>query len=196
MGRPPKFSADEILDKALPVFWRRGFAATTLEELETATGLGRQCLYNQFTDKQGLYRAALRRYGEHADAMVAPLRAPDATLETVQDFFDRARKRQRSIDCGGCMFARLAAEKLDDPEVAAIAAAGTKAVRAAITAIVAREIARGRIRDSRPAGQIADFLWSVNTGVSSLGLSEDGDAAGANVTRLAIDLLTAQAVPA
>jgi len=195
MGRPAKFSPEEILDKALPVFWRRGFAATTLEELETATGLGRQCLYNQFTDKQGLYRAAVRRYGDLSAAATAPLRAPGATLDTIQAFFAGGRKHQRSLDCGGCLYARLAAEKLDDAEVAAVVAAGTAAVRAVMAAIIARDIAAGRIRDARPPEQIADFLWSVNTGAASLGHSADGAVAADNVMRLAIDLLAASAQP-
>jgi AcrR family transcriptional regulator len=196
MGRPPRLSTDEILDRALPVFWRRGFAAATLEELETATGLGRQCLYNQFADKQGLYRAAVRHYGDRFAGIMAPLRAADADLGTLLRFFAAGRQRMRAAHCGGCLFARLAAEPLDDPEVAAIVAEGTRVVRAAITAIVAREINAGRIRDPRPPEQLADFLWALNAGTASLGFTDDGDAAAANALRLAVDLLTGNAIPA
>ena len=38
MARPRNFSREGVLEKALPVFWKHGFADTSLQELEKATG--------------------------------------------------------------------------------------------------------------------------------------------------------------
>src|SRR5271163_274346 len=64
MGRPKGFSREEVLEKAMPVFWKRGFADTTLQELEQATGVNKSGLYTEFRDKEDLFVACLRHYLE------------------------------------------------------------------------------------------------------------------------------------
>ena len=51
MGRPKKFTGKGVLEKALPVFWRRGFADASLHELEQATGANKSGLYSEFEDE-------------------------------------------------------------------------------------------------------------------------------------------------
>jgi AcrR family transcriptional regulator len=65
MGRPKNFSREEVLEKAMPVFWKHGFADTTLQDLERATGVNKSGLYTEFRDKEDLFLACLRRYLEH-----------------------------------------------------------------------------------------------------------------------------------
>jgi TetR/AcrR family transcriptional regulator, copper-responsive repressor len=62
MGRPKKFNREGVLDKALPVFWRRGFADASLHELEQATGVNKSGLYAEFEDKEDLFIHSLRYY--------------------------------------------------------------------------------------------------------------------------------------
>ena len=64
MGRPRNFSRDEVLEKAMPVFWKHGFADTTLQDLERATGVNKSGLYTEFRDKEDLFVACLRHYLE------------------------------------------------------------------------------------------------------------------------------------
>jgi TetR/AcrR family transcriptional regulator, copper-responsive repressor len=64
MGRPKSFSREEVLEKAMPVFWKHGFADTTLQELEQATGVNKSGLYTEFRDKKDLFVACLRHYLE------------------------------------------------------------------------------------------------------------------------------------
>src|SRR6202522_336114 len=64
MGRPKGFSREEVLEKAMPVFWKHGFADTTLYELEQATGVNKSGLYTEFRDKEDLFVACLRHYLE------------------------------------------------------------------------------------------------------------------------------------
>jgi len=54
MGRPKNFSREEVLEKAMPVFW----------ELERATGVNKSGLYTEFRDKEDLFVACLRHYLE------------------------------------------------------------------------------------------------------------------------------------
>jgi AcrR family transcriptional regulator len=62
MGRPKTFSREGVLEKALPVFWKHGFADTSLQELEKATGVNKSGLYAEFADKGDLYLESLRHY--------------------------------------------------------------------------------------------------------------------------------------
>src|SRR5271167_2286446 len=62
MGRPKGFSREEVLEKAMPVFWKHGFADTSLQELERATGVNKSGLYTEFRDKEDLFVACLRHY--------------------------------------------------------------------------------------------------------------------------------------
>jgi TetR/AcrR family transcriptional regulator, copper-responsive repressor len=64
MGRPKNFSREGVLEKAMPVFWKHGFADTSLQELERATGVNKSGLYTEFRDKGDLFVACLRHYLE------------------------------------------------------------------------------------------------------------------------------------
>ena len=64
MGRPKNFSREEVLEKAMPVFWKHGFADTSLQELERATGVNKSGLYTEFRGKEDLFVACLRHYLE------------------------------------------------------------------------------------------------------------------------------------
>src|ERR1700732_779771 len=64
MGRPKNFSREGVLEKALPVFWRRGVTVATHHELEQATGVNKSGLYSEFEDKEDLFVQSLRYYLE------------------------------------------------------------------------------------------------------------------------------------
>jgi AcrR family transcriptional regulator len=64
MGRPKKFNREDVLKKAMPVFWRRGFADASLHELELATGVNKSGLYSEFEDKGDLFVQSLQYYLE------------------------------------------------------------------------------------------------------------------------------------
>ena len=64
MGRPKNFSREEVREKAMPVFWKHGFADTSLHELERATGVNKSGLYTEFRDKEDLFVECLRHYLE------------------------------------------------------------------------------------------------------------------------------------
>src|SRR3984885_11024772 len=64
MGRPKNFNREEVLEKAMPVFWKQGFADTSLQDLERGTGVNKSGLYSEFRDKEDFFVACLRHYLE------------------------------------------------------------------------------------------------------------------------------------
>jgi len=67
MGRPKNFTREAVLEKALPVFWRQGFADASLHKLEQATGVNKSGLYAEFKDKEDLFVQSLRYYLENLE---------------------------------------------------------------------------------------------------------------------------------
>jgi len=88
MPRPRSFDEDAVLDQAVQLFWERGFEGTSLADLETHLGLGRQSLYNAFGDKQTLFLKALERYQRGVvEKRFGHLTAPGAGLDAIRAFF-------------------------------------------------------------------------------------------------------------
>jgi AcrR family transcriptional regulator len=76
-GRPRGFDVDVALDRALNVFWRKGYEGASLDDLTAAMGINRPSLYAAFGNKEELFRKVLERYAQgpaaHAcKAMQAP----------------------------------------------------------------------------------------------------------------------------
>lgn len=69
-GRPRAFNVDEALDRALDVFWRKGYEGATLPDLTEAMGINRPSLYAAFGNKEELFRKAIDRYAEGPAAFV------------------------------------------------------------------------------------------------------------------------------
>ena len=71
MGRPRAFDMDQALERALQVFWRKGYEAASLADLTEAMGINPPSLYAAFGNKEGLFRKAVERYvterGRHWD---------------------------------------------------------------------------------------------------------------------------------
>lgn len=62
MARTKNFTREEVLNKSVPLFWKKGFAETSVHDLEVATGVNKSGLYSEFANKEDLYLASLSHY--------------------------------------------------------------------------------------------------------------------------------------
>jgi TetR/AcrR family transcriptional repressor of nem operon len=75
---------------AITAFWAKGFEATTLTDLEAATGVDRSSIYNSFGGKEGLYRSAAAAYVDSAEEVLfEPLHRGTAGAADIVEFLDR-----------------------------------------------------------------------------------------------------------
>ena len=82
-----QFNEEETLERAMHVFWRRGYASTSMQDLAQATGVLRGSLYNAYGDKQSIFLLAFARYKQRYLAAVREhMRADDPVL-ALRNFF-------------------------------------------------------------------------------------------------------------
>lgn len=62
MARPRSFDPDQTLGALKALFWEKGYEGTSMQDIEAATGLGKQSLYRVWADKRAMYLAALASY--------------------------------------------------------------------------------------------------------------------------------------
>lgn len=67
MGRIKNFTREEVLEKSLQLFWKKGFADTSLKDIENATGVNKSGLYSEFKDKDDLFLESLKHYRDSAN---------------------------------------------------------------------------------------------------------------------------------
>ena len=113
MARPRKFDESDVVAAARDEFWSRGYAATSVDDLTSVTGLGKGSLYGAFGDKHGLFLRALDDYiGIALDGVRAQLRDPAYSAYDRLTRHIRAQAREIAADKSrrGCMMAKSAAE--------------------------------------------------------------------------------------
>ncbi|WP_328187207.1 TetR/AcrR family transcriptional regulator [Marinobacter sp. OP 3.4] len=90
-GRPPKYDRDTALAQAAEVFWERGFAATSLDDLAQAMNMNRPSLYNAFGDKETLYRQAMAWVDRRlSDQLGTALDTEPDLNRALKAFYDKA----------------------------------------------------------------------------------------------------------
>jgi len=78
-GRPRQFDADAALNRAMQLFWRKGYEGTSLTDLTRAMNINRPSLYAAFGNKKNLFNSAIDRYSAGpACYFTAALKAPTA----------------------------------------------------------------------------------------------------------------------
>jgi len=105
VGRPRGFCKDEALDRALQVFWRKGFEGASICDLTEAMGINPPSLYAAFGNKEQLFRQALDRYADvHAAARTEALAAPRAREAMAVLLRQTARSLTDKSSPAGCLY--------------------------------------------------------------------------------------------
>lgn len=168
----------------MEVFWAKGFAATSTEELLSAMGIGRQSLYNAFGDKRQLYLEALRSYQrEITSAHLSRLSAPASSLDGIRDLLIGLAPADDKLRTLGCMGVGSVAEfGSTDPELVAMREKVSPVLQARLVARLEEGQAAGEINPALDPAQAAAF---VQVTMAGLQVAARGGAAAAELHALA-----------
>jgi len=104
-GRPREFDAEKALDKALYVFWQRGYEGASLTDLTEAMGISRPSLYAAFGNKEELFRRALDRYAQKGPGAIRCEALAEPTARKVVEHLLRSVAMTLTDPCNpaGCL---------------------------------------------------------------------------------------------
>ena len=165
MPRKKEFDVDMVLDKAMQAFWRRGYEATSLNDLLDCMQIQRASLYNAFVDKHTLFLDTLRRYDAvyRQAEVLKRVRMASPRQAILGLFQDTVTEVVKHGALNGCFLINTALElSPHDPEVA-------KFVREALTHME-QKFFRKMIEKGRDIGEIAKSVVPAPTARALLSL--------------------------
>jgi TetR/AcrR family transcriptional repressor of nem operon len=168
MGRPRSFDRDAVLDRAMGLFWRKGYGATSVKDILAATGLNPGSLYEAFGDKHGLFLESVTRYRRTVVARrLAELKGPGSPRRRIEGFFeDLVRFSVEEGRLMGCLMTNSAIELAPHDRDAAIAVAANVAeMEAAFRQTLKQARAAGEIGSTKPAAELARYLTASVQGL-------------------------------
>ena len=168
MARPREFNQDEVLEKAMHLFWEKGYEATSVQDLVARTGVKGQSLYNVFGNKHDLYLKALERYRESGQEGLILLRSEQPIRDKLRAFFGLIVGALLADPCHrGCFMANTTAERAARDEKAAclVMAHLTDTETAFEQALVVAQ-RKGEIAGDKDAKALARFLFSSLQGLT------------------------------
>lgn len=176
MARPFEFDPDIAIDRALEVFWQKGYAGTTPQDLLEATGIGKGSFYNYFKSKHNMFELCLQRYrSSQADAMIAFLKQPVSAKVRLRGALEQLiRFDLEGPVRKGCMAVNTAAELATSDESAlGIVQAMFDRTEAAFAQLIEDGQSTGDIRTDIDAASLASLLFTTVLGLRIAGLVAD-----------------------
>mgnify|MGYP002624195552 CR=1 FL=1 len=192
MARPREFEREDVIAKALGVFWRKGYQATSVQDLVDATRLNRGSLYDTFGDKHGLFLEAVRHYRRNITAQrLARLEEPGNARRRIAAFFDDMV--EFSVGEGrllGCLMTNSAIELAPhDRDTRLAVAGGMAATEAAFRRVLKRARKNGEISADKSPSDLARFFTTTANGLRVLAKVQPDQAALRAAVRVALTVL-------
>lgn len=168
MARAREFDIDEVLDKAMQLFWAKGYSATSMVELEQGLGINKFSLYNTFGNKHDLYMATLKRYEKKITSqLVKLLTEGESGLDAIDrslDFLGQSLHTQ--FDKRGCFLLNSGCELgAHDAEVSAKVQSMVGNIEDAYYQALSTAQKRGELSSSLNLQDFARFLLALNNGI-------------------------------
>ncbi|MFH7017682.1 TetR/AcrR family transcriptional regulator [Flavobacterium sp. FlaQc-47] len=178
MARTKEFNEDKALDKAIEIFWHKGYNGTSAQDLVTHLGLSRSSLYDTFGDKQKLFSQSLQRYQKNAQNQIVELfDQSDNIKETLRDIFKQAviESLEDSIT-KGCFMVNSSVElAMHDEEIAKIVKDNSRIMEEVFTKAVQKGQDSGQISKNLDARTLARFIFNNYSGIRVLARAGERD---------------------
>ncbi len=167
MSRPKSFDPDVALDKAMHVFWHKGYEATSMEDLLEAMDLNRGSLYDTFGNKRALFLKVLDRYCTGlVGGRFAALTQPGPALPRLRRFVtDMVTMALADPERRGCLIANTAVELAPHhQDIQRKLAQVMKGTEEAFFDVLRRAKAQGELSKDKDPRALARFLTTMMQG--------------------------------
>ena len=174
-GRPRAFDPDLVLERAMHVFWAKGYEGASLSDLTRAMRINRPSLYAAFGNKEELFRKVLDRYVNGPLAYFGEaLSAPKARDVIEQIFLGAAKMAGDSTVPSGCLMVQGALAVGDAAGSVRKEATGR---RAAAEVVLRRRLQRAKREGDLPQNadpaELSHYVMTVLQGMAVQGADQD-----------------------
>lgn len=112
MARTREFEPNDVIEKAVSLFWEKGYADTSMDDLVKHTGVSRYGIYGEFGNKRELFLRALEHFhGKFGQELLQDLAQPEAGLPELRGFYQKILEYAKTEDgYMGCFMCNTAVE--------------------------------------------------------------------------------------
>ncbi|MFQ3556039.1 TetR/AcrR family transcriptional regulator [Streptomyces gramineus] len=193
MARPRKFDEQQVLATAQEQFWAHGYAATRMDDIAAATGLGKGSLYGAFGGKQDLFHRVFDDYCTSVvDATAQQLRGDDENAYTRLSAHIHAVAAASAADTAqrGCLLAKGTAELAEhDKTVATRAHTAIDTLHTLLKDDIAACQRNGDLDADANPGQLAALVLAVLRGIEALAKAGADEKTLTDIARTALAVL-------
>lgn len=178
MARTKEFNEEKVLDKAIEIFWHKGYNGTSAQDLVTHLGLSRSSLYDTFGDKQKLFSMALKRYQKQGQDYVKNLleESEDVKATLTVIFKQAVLESLEDRITKGCFMVNSSVElAMHDEEIAKIVNDNRQTMEDVFLKAVTKGQEAGQISTKQNARTLARFIFNNYTGIRVLARSGEKD---------------------
>ncbi len=172
MARPLAFDRQAALERAMQVFWTKGYTATSVADLTAAMNLSKSSLYGAFGNKHAIFLEAIEFYRDHVTARVrSAIDLPTPARQVIRSILGRAVDRILEPDGRrGCFLNNSSVEVgPDDPDAANLCRSGLLLMEDTFERLVHRAQAEGDISTEHDSRKLARFLNGTVNGIMVIG---------------------------
>ncbi len=169
-GRPTIYEDSNIIKKAQQVFWQKGYSATSLSDLQKATGAGAGSFYNTFKGgKKEVFQKAVQERRLAFNAFQNELTKSESPLELIKDFFRSIAKADQNEHLKGCIIANTVVEMtFVDEDLESSAVHILKEVEQMFTEVIKTEQLKGTIKTQTSPEILGKYLITFWCGLNTL----------------------------
>jgi len=168
VARTKEFDPDVALRAAMDLFWRKGYEATSMQDLVDCLGIGRGSIYATFGSKHELYLRALDRYAEQFDGRALDLLSRSGpALPAVREFV-RGFLADALTDSRGCLVTNTAVECPEDRPLARRVEFSWDGLETAFASALTRARNQGELAADKDPRALARFLVTFVQGLRVL----------------------------
>ncbi|MCI5083379.1 MAG: TetR/AcrR family transcriptional regulator [Saprospiraceae bacterium] len=168
MPRTKAFKEEEVLEKAIELFWKHGYHATSIDQLVQHLGVNRASLYNTFGGKRALFEKAFQRYRQkNGQLTMAFLNTESDVKVGIRKLFERAVEESlQDKEAKGCFVVNATTELIPgDDAILPLLCENQQGFVEGLSAYLSQGQANGSLAKTKDVAAIAQFLFTLYSGL-------------------------------